>query len=182
VAEPFSQFLTPGQLGYQKYDPYPPNNEGDPGKARHCWPRAATNGLTLKAMYEAVNQNGANGAQLATALKEDLAKAGVTLDLIPLSEANYDDFGMIQVGLGSEPVGCTPAGRATDSARSLGGPDSDGVADRRRQRRHLLPGSGPEQAGSRSGSPTIPARHGPRPTTWRPTRCPGCRSSRSRRS
>jgi peptide/nickel transport system substrate-binding protein len=133
VAEPFSQFLTPGQLGYQKYDPYPsPNNEGDPGKAKALLAQAGyPNGLTLKAMYEAVNQNGANGAQLATALKEDLAKAGVTLDLIPLSEANYDDFrhdpkSVWDLNLSGV---YAPDWQGDDSRQILGGPLDSDVAE-----------------------------------------------------
>lgn len=94
VAAPNSQFLLPTQLGYERYDPYAtPNSAGDPAKAKTLLAEAGyPNGITFNAVYESVSENGANGAQVATALKQDLAKAGITLKLIPVSVSSYNSY------------------------------------------------------------------------------------------
>jgi peptide/nickel transport system substrate-binding protein len=79
VAEVATQVLPPVSAGYQKIDPFEtPNSEGDAAKAKQMLADAGyPNGITLKMLY----RNDGPYPGFATILQQDLAKAGITLEL-----------------------------------------------------------------------------------------------------
>lgn len=87
VAEPVNGIFGIGVLGYHKFDLYPsPDAKGDPEKARELLAEAGyPDGLTLKMPYR--NKD----LEVATAqtLQASLARAGITLELMPVTAADY---------------------------------------------------------------------------------------------
>ena len=79
VAKPLGQIIISNQLGYEPFDPYAtPDSAGDPEKARQLLADAGfPDGITLDAIYRPTALQEA----VATTLKEDLAKAGITSNL-----------------------------------------------------------------------------------------------------
>ncbi|MFT4191363.1 MAG: ABC transporter substrate-binding protein [Comamonas sp.] len=87
AAIPLGQIITSTLLGHEKLDLYPtPEDKGDPAKAKALLQEAGFGqGLTLDLVYRANNQF----STLAVILKEDLAKAGITLNLNPVPAPQF---------------------------------------------------------------------------------------------
>ena len=87
VAKVTGQILPPVILGYQKIDPY--KTEGDKGdiaKAKQLLAEAGyPNGLTLKMPY----RNDAAYPNITEVVQQDLAKAGITLELQSMSRNTF---------------------------------------------------------------------------------------------
>ncbi|GAA2180322.1 ABC transporter substrate-binding protein [Brooklawnia cerclae] len=77
----------PGVLGYEEFDPYPSTDSaGDPEKAKELLAEAGyPDGLTLKMPYRTQNAEPA----IAQTIQASLAKAGITVELIPVTPADY---------------------------------------------------------------------------------------------
>lgn len=86
-AMPSGQILTSTITGYKKIDPYGANNgAGDPTKAKQMLADAGyPNGLTCTILYRPKNK----GTDFVTALKQDLAKSGITLNLNMAQNSDY---------------------------------------------------------------------------------------------
>jgi len=82
AALPLGQIITSTLLGHQPFDPYAtPDNKGSVEKAKALLQEAGLpDGVTLDLVYRANNQF----STLAVILKEDLAKAGIKINLIPI--------------------------------------------------------------------------------------------------
>lgn len=87
INKPAHQVLWQGNAGYQPFDLYPsPNDQGDAVKAKSMLAAAGyPNGLTLKMVYRTTGNHPKN----AQSYQADLAKAGITLQLIPVPSSQY---------------------------------------------------------------------------------------------
>ena len=90
AAKPLGQIITSTILGHEPFDPYAtPGHTGDPEKARRLLAEAGyPDGLKLDAVYR-VN---AQFETIAVTLKNDLARAGIELNLIPVPYAQYHPY------------------------------------------------------------------------------------------
>lgn len=90
AAKPNGQIVTSTLLGHEPFDPYAtPDSKGDPEKARQLLAEAGyPDGLTLDAVYRSTAQF----ESIAVTLKEDLAAAGITLNLIALPGTEYTSY------------------------------------------------------------------------------------------
>jgi peptide/nickel transport system substrate-binding protein len=86
-ATPTGQVMTQAITGYKKIDPYAtPNSEGDPAKAKQMLAAAGyPNGLTCTLLYRDKNK----GKDIALAVQQDMAKAGITLKLNQTAKSDY---------------------------------------------------------------------------------------------
>jgi peptide/nickel transport system substrate-binding protein len=89
-AVPLGQIITSTLLGYKPYDPYgSPGNHADPAKAKELLTKAGYGeGITFEALYQTTAQVQA----IAVTLKEDLAKAGITLNLTAVPYSQYRPY------------------------------------------------------------------------------------------
>ncbi len=87
VAKVTGQILPPEIVGYQKIDPYnTPDDKGDPAKAKQLLAEAGyPNGLTLKMLY----RNDGSYPNISTVLQQDLAKAGIKLEMRSMSRNTF---------------------------------------------------------------------------------------------
>ncbi|EMP4205214.1 ABC transporter substrate-binding protein [Klebsiella variicola] len=87
AALPLGQIITSTLLGHELFDPYAtPDSKGDPEKAKALLKEAGlADGLALDLVYRANNQF----STLAVILKEDLARAGIRLNLIPVPPPQF---------------------------------------------------------------------------------------------
>ncbi|WP_138996204.1 ABC transporter substrate-binding protein [Rhodococcus zopfii] len=90
AAKPNGQIVTSTLLGHEPFDPYAtPDSKGDPAKARQLLAEAGhPDGIALDAVYRSTAQF----ESIAVTLKEDLAAAGITLNLIALPGTEYSSF------------------------------------------------------------------------------------------
>ncbi|EFG64685.1 dipeptide-binding lipoprotein [Streptomyces sp. SPB074] len=92
LAEPATTFL-PDQksFGYTKYDPFPAGDSGNPRKAKELLKEAGhAKGLTIT-LYHNNAKNFATSPEVATALQDALAKAGIKVRLKGLDSSDYSD-------------------------------------------------------------------------------------------
>ncbi|WP_433340681.1 ABC transporter substrate-binding protein [Streptomyces sp. CA-253872] len=92
LAEPATTFL-PDQksFGYTKYDPFPAGDSGNPQKAKELLKEAGyPKGLTIT-LYHNNAKNFATSPEVATALQDALAKAGIKVTLKGLDSSDYSD-------------------------------------------------------------------------------------------
>ncbi|HEX5493403.1 MAG TPA: ABC transporter substrate-binding protein [Mycobacteriales bacterium] len=84
---PLDTFLTPEVKGYQQFDMYPSkDHKGDPAKAKKLLAEAGyPNGLTLKLLYSTSDTS----PKIAQTLQADLAKANITLKLVPATQSDF---------------------------------------------------------------------------------------------
>ncbi|GAA3680898.1 ABC transporter substrate-binding protein [Arthrobacter ginkgonis] len=92
AGSPTGQIITSTILGYEKFDPYATEgSKGDPEKAKQLLAEAGyPDGITLNTAYRS---NEASTKE-ATSLQEDLAKANITLNLVPVNESEF--HGLLQ--------------------------------------------------------------------------------------
>jgi peptide/nickel transport system substrate-binding protein len=87
ISPPLDQVLPSALDGHQAFDAYPtPDHRGDPAGARRLLGGAGhPNGLTIKMIHRT------DGTQpkVAQAVRESLAKAGITVRLIPVPPADF---------------------------------------------------------------------------------------------
>lgn len=112
VAEPVGGIFGIGVLGYHNFNLYPsPDDKGDPEKAKQLLAEAGfPDGITLKMPYR--NKD----LEVATAqtIQASLARAGITLELVPVTAADYYSKFMTNPGNTKDgiwdiaPVGWTP--------------------------------------------------------------------------
>ncbi len=90
AAVPLSQIITSTILGHEPFDPYPTEgNKGDKAKAKELLAKAGyPNGVKLDAIYRTTAQFEA----IAVAVKEDVASAGIELNLIPVPPTQWYSF------------------------------------------------------------------------------------------
>ncbi|SEM23391.1 ABC transporter substrate-binding protein [Streptacidiphilus jiangxiensis] len=89
LAVPSTTF-TPESLtaAHQDYDDFPAGATGNPEKAKQLLAQAGhPNGITVPLAYD--TDDTSTGAPAATALQQAFAKAGITLQLQPLSDADF---------------------------------------------------------------------------------------------
>jgi ABC-type transport system substrate-binding protein len=89
IAYPVSQLLTTSDIGYKPFNLYPtPGNNGDPAKTKQVLAAAGyPHGLTLKLAYA----NTGDYPALAESIQSDLKAAGVTVELVPATQQNFND-------------------------------------------------------------------------------------------
>lgn len=87
---PSGQIITSTLLGYEKFDPYATDgSRGDTEKAKELLAEAGyPDGLTLNVAY----RSNEDAEKEATTLQEDLAAAGITLNLLPVPAADFHAF------------------------------------------------------------------------------------------
>ncbi|MCX4744996.1 ABC transporter substrate-binding protein [Kitasatospora sp. NBC_01287] len=89
VAKPATTFL-PDQaaFGYTPYDDFPAGPSGDPAKAKQVLAQAGyPDGLTITLSHSTTSVT--SGPDVATAVQQALAKAGITVKLDPSSDDDY---------------------------------------------------------------------------------------------
>jgi peptide/nickel transport system substrate-binding protein len=84
---PLGQIIPPGNVGYQKIDPYAtPQSKGDPAECTSMLAAAGyPHGLTIKDVY----RNAGDHPAVAQAIQADLKKCGITDKLIPVNQGDY---------------------------------------------------------------------------------------------
>jgi peptide/nickel transport system substrate-binding protein len=89
INTPLGQVLPPAVDGHRPFDPYPtPGHRGDPASARRLLGGAGhPDDLTLKLIHRTEG----NQPRVAQAVRESLARAGVTVRLIPVSPVDFHD-------------------------------------------------------------------------------------------
>jgi peptide/nickel transport system substrate-binding protein len=89
IAKPAGQIQTESITGYKPYDPYStPNSAGDPAKAKQLLADAGyPNGLTCSYLFR--NGNVSKSQDLAQAVQQDVARAGITLKLNGVPSKDY---------------------------------------------------------------------------------------------
>lgn len=87
---PSGQIITSTLLGYEKFDPYATEgSRGDADKAKKLLAEAGyPDGVTLNVAY----RTNEAAEKEATTLQEDLAAAGITLNLLPVPPADFHAF------------------------------------------------------------------------------------------
>ncbi len=105
AAMPLTQIITSTILGFEPFDPYPtPDPQGDPEKAKALLAEAGfPDGITLDAPYRTTAQFEA----IALTVKEDAARAGITINLIPIPPTQWyayiqDPASVWDISLGSQ--------------------------------------------------------------------------------
>ncbi len=90
AAVPLSQIITSTILGHEPFDPYPTEgNKGDAAKAKELLAQAGyPDGLKLDAVYRTTAQF----ETIAVTVKEDVAAAGIDLNLIPVPATQWYAF------------------------------------------------------------------------------------------
>lgn len=119
LAEPAEQALTPPVLGFVRRAGVSADHTGDPDRAKELLRRAGyPAGLRLRLLYRAPGEH----AEIAAALRDSLARAGIALTLVPVAaEEFYDAYLSNRVA--------TRAGK-WDLALAGWGPDWFGAAGR----------------------------------------------------
>ena len=89
IAKPTGQISTESINGYTPFDPYStPNSSGDPAKAKQLLSDAGyPNGLTCSYLFR--NGNVSKSQDLAQAVQQDVARAGITLKLNGVPSKDY---------------------------------------------------------------------------------------------
>ena len=84
---PLNQVIPPGNVGYQKFDPYPtPNSAGDPAKCKSLLAAAGyPNGLTLKDPYRTSGKH----PDVYQSIQADFAKCGVKVEGFPVKASDF---------------------------------------------------------------------------------------------
>jgi peptide/nickel transport system substrate-binding protein len=86
VATPLDQVLPPAIVGHRPFDPYPtPGHRGDPDRARRMLADAGHPDLTLKLIHRTEG----NQPKVAQTIQASLARAGVTVRLVPVPPADF---------------------------------------------------------------------------------------------
>jgi ABC-type transport system substrate-binding protein len=87
IAQPASQILAPGDVGYQPFSLYPtPGDKGDPQKAKQLLAAAGyPNGLTLKLLYPTTQDN----PKVAQLIQADLEAAGIKVQMISATQTDF---------------------------------------------------------------------------------------------
>ena len=90
VMRPAQSAIPPGNDGCSGYNPYAtPGDRGDPARASALLREAGyENGLTLIALHRDVDAN----PKVARSYAADLAKCGITTELVPVGHAQYYEF------------------------------------------------------------------------------------------
>jgi peptide/nickel transport system substrate-binding protein len=84
---PLDQVIPPDNVGYQPFDLYPTaGHRGDPATCKRMLADAGyPNGLTLSDVY----RNAGNHPAVAQTVQADLAKCGITVHLMPVTQGDY---------------------------------------------------------------------------------------------
>ena len=84
---PLNQVIPPGNVGYEKFDPYPtPGNQGDPAKCKSLLAAAGyPNGLTLKDPYRTSGKH----PDVYQSIQADFAKCGVKVEGFPVKASDF---------------------------------------------------------------------------------------------
>lgn len=87
IAQPVNGIFGLGVLGYHDFSLYPsPDSKGDPDKAKALLKEAGfPNGITLKMPF----RNKGNEPAVAQTIQASMARAGITLELTPVTASDY---------------------------------------------------------------------------------------------
>jgi ABC-type transport system substrate-binding protein len=87
IAQPTSQLILPGNVGYiPNYNPFPDNNgNGDPAKAKSLLKQAGKLGVTVKLLYSTTDPM----PRVAQALQSSLDAAGFKVQLIGATQSDF---------------------------------------------------------------------------------------------